>query len=150
LYIKKRLKKDNSIDDDKAISLKLFVSMLSKLFVGKKPPDEIIVKAKLNESKYLNPENFRIMKIIIVKVKYRINIFINCFSISELLKKNKSVNVFLRLISKISINITILNKKYNPPIHCDVDLHKIKLSSICLILSNIEKPVEVNPEIDSK
>ena len=41
-------------------------------------------------------------------------------------------------------------RKYKPPIHCDVDLHKIKLVSICLILSKIVKPVDVNPEIDSK
>ena len=42
------------------------------------------------------------------------------------------------------------NKKYIPPIHWDVDLHKIKLSSICLILSKIVNPVEVKPDIASK
>ena len=42
------------------------------------------------------------------------------------------------------------NKKYKPPSHCDDDLHSIRLSSKCLILSKIVNPVDVNPEIDSK
>tara|TARA_B100001741_G_C16121968_1_gene400454 strand:- start:84 stop:269 length:186 start_codon:yes stop_codon:yes gene_type:complete len=53
-------------------------------------------------------------------------------------------------LSKISINKIIENKKYKPPIHCEEDLHNIKLSSICLILLNILNPVDVNPDIDSK
>ena len=52
--------------------------------------------------------------------------------------------------SNISINNIIENKKYKPPTHCDEDLHNIKLSSKCLMLSNIVKPVEVNPETASK
>ena len=50
----------------------------------------------------------------------------------------------------MSINKSNEKRKYKPPIHCDVDLHKIKLLSICLILSKIVNPVEVNPEIASK
>jgi hypothetical protein len=53
-------------------------------------------------------------------------------------------------MSKISINIIKEIKKYNPPIHCVEDLHKIKLWFKCLIFSNIEKPVDVKPETDSK
>ena len=52
--------------------------------------------------------------------------------------------------SNISINRSSENKKYNPPIHCEVDLQMIKLESICLIFSKIENPVDVNPEIASK
>ena len=42
------------------------------------------------------------------------------------------------------------NKKYNPPIHWDEDLHKIKVGSTYLIFLNVENHVPVNPEIDSK
>ena len=37
-------------------------------------------------------------------------------------------------------------KKYNPPIHCEDDLHKISVGSKYLILSNIVNPVVVKPE----
>ncbi len=74
----------------------------------------------------------------------------DCFRISEELNEKKFVIDFFKLSSKTSIKIIIENKKYKPPIHCDVERHKIKLSSKCLILSNIEKPVEVKPEIASK
>ena len=60
------------------------------------------------------------------------------------------VTDFFKFSSKISINKSNENKKYNPPIHCDEDLHKIKLVSICFILSKTVNPVEVKPEIDSK
>ena len=78
------------------------------------------------------------------------NIFDDCFNVSEVLNDKKFVKDFFKLLSKISINNTIEIKKYNPPIHCDEDLHNIKLSSMCLILLNMVKPVEVKPEIDSK
>ena len=42
------------------------------------------------------------------------------------------------------------NKKYRPPSHCEVDLHINKVSSNSFILLNIVKPVEENPDIDSK
>ncbi len=74
----------------------------------------------------------------------------DCLNTSEVLKEIKLVNDFLRLLSKISVSRTIENKKYMPPIHCEVDLHNIKLSSKCLIFSMIVKPVEVNPDIASK
>ena len=50
----------------------------------------------------------------------------------------------------MSIKKIIENKKYNPPIHCIEDLHKIKPWSICLIFSKIVKPVDVNPDTLSK
>tara|TARA_Y100000031_G_scaffold104925_1_gene115421 strand:+ start:392 stop:622 length:231 start_codon:yes stop_codon:yes gene_type:complete len=74
----------------------------------------------------------------------------DCLKVSEVLKDIKLVNDFLRLLSKISINRTIENKKYIPPIHWDDDLHNIKLSSKCFTFSKIVKPVEVNPDIASK
>ena len=37
-------------------------------------------------------------------------------------------------------------RKYKPPIHCEDDLHSIKVGSKYLIFSNIVNPVEVNPE----
>ena len=74
----------------------------------------------------------------------------DCLNNSEVFIDIKLVNDFLRLLSKISISKTIENKKYMPPIHCEVDLHIIKLSSRCLILSMIVNPVDVNPDIASK
>ena len=47
LYVKKRLKKDNSIVKDKIISFVLELIIKSKLFTGKKPPEEIIVSERL-------------------------------------------------------------------------------------------------------
>jgi hypothetical protein len=50
------------------------------------------------------------------------------------------------LLEKIIIK---KNKKYNPPIHCDEERHKISVGSRYLIFLKIEKPVPVSPEIDS-
>tara|TARA_B100000579_G_C22727074_1_gene802290 strand:+ start:751 stop:927 length:177 start_codon:yes stop_codon:yes gene_type:complete len=50
------------------------------------------------------------------------------------------------LLEKISIK---KNKKYRPPIHCDDDLHNIKVGSRYFIFLKIEKPVPVMPETDS-
>jgi len=41
----------------------------SKLFTGKKPPDEINVKDKLKESKALKSLKYKIIKINMVKIK---------------------------------------------------------------------------------
>ena len=41
-------------------------------------------------------------------------------------------------------------RKKRPPIHWDEDLQRIKVGSKYLIFLKIEKPVPVNPEIDSK
>ena len=78
------------------------------------------------------------------------NIFRDCLKISAELKARKLVKVFFKLSSKISIKRIIENKKYKPPNHCDDDRHNIKLSSKCLMLSKIVKPVDVKPDTDSK
>jgi hypothetical protein len=59
--------------------------IFDKLFVGKKPPDEIIVIAKLNELKDLILEIFKIIKIPKVRAIYKINILVDCFKVSEVL-----------------------------------------------------------------
>ena len=68
-------------------------------FTGKKPPDEIIVKAKFNESNVLIEKIFKIININIVSDEYKIKILAACFKISELLKDIKFVKVFLKLSS---------------------------------------------------
>ena len=47
-------------------------------------------------------------------------------------------------------NIIKKNKKNNPPIHWDDDLHKIRVGSKYLIFLKEENPVPVKPEIASK
>ena len=42
------------------------------------------------------------------------------------------------------------NRKNNQPNHCEEDLQRIKVGSKYFISLNIEKPVPVNPETDSK
>ena len=125
-------------------------TMVDKLLTGKKPPDEINVIAKLNESKSLKSKIFKIKKIPNVNNIYKTNIFDDCFNVSAVLKDKKFVKDFFKLLSKMLINKIIENKKYKPPSHWDEDLHNIKLWSICLILSKILNPVDVKPEIDSK
>jgi len=120
------------------------------LFTGKKPPDEITVIAKFKELKALILKIFSKIKIIRVRTIYKISILKDCFNVSEVLKDKKLVKDFFKLTLNISINKIIENKKYKPPIHCDDDLHKIKLSSKCLMFSKIEKPVEVKPDTASK
>tara|TARA_B100000686_G_C16098858_1_gene622216 strand:- start:201 stop:506 length:306 start_codon:yes stop_codon:yes gene_type:complete len=101
--------------------------MLSKLFEGKNPPEEIMVKEKLNASKVLRSITFKIIKITNVKNEYNIKTLNDCFKVSEVLNDKKSVNEFFKLLSKTSINNIIEKRKYSPPIHCDVDLHNIRL-----------------------
>ena len=117
---------------------------------GRKPPDEIKVIDKLNDIKVLKSNILKIINKKKVNEIYRIKIFNDCFKVSDLLNDKKLVNDFFKLLSKISSNIIIEKRKYKPPIHCDDDLHNIKLSSKCFILSKIVKPVDVNPDIASK
>ena len=150
LYVKKMLKKDKSINIENINLLKSEFITESILLNGKKPPEEIIVRAKLSESKVLKFINLRIKKINKVIPLYKIKTLIDCFINSFELNDKKLVRDFFKLLSKISIKRTIENKKYNPPIHWDEDLHKIKLSSKCFILLKIVKPVDVKPETASK
>jgi hypothetical protein len=98
-----------------------------KLLVGKKPPEDTKVIDKLNELKFLKSNNLSIKNIITVKKKYKISILKDCLKVSDILNERKLVSDFLMFSSKTSINKIIENKKYRPPIHCDDDLHKIKL-----------------------
>tara|TARA_B100001093_G_C26549945_1_gene894025 strand:+ start:519 stop:707 length:189 start_codon:yes stop_codon:yes gene_type:complete len=58
--------------------------MLERSFTGKKPPEEIIVKAKFKESKVLSDIKFRITKMPNVSPEYKKKILLVCFNISEL------------------------------------------------------------------
>ena len=150
MYVKKRLKKEINIVKDNIISLNFELIIKSKLFIGKKPPEEIIVNDKLNELNVLISDMYKIKKIIIVNNKYTILILKHCFIVSLELKFIKFVRDFFKFLSKISIKSIIDIKKYRPPIHWVDDLHNIRLSSKCLILLNTVNPVDVNPDIASK
>ena len=54
---------------------------------GKKPPDEIRLNAKFNESKDLIEKRLSIIKINNVEIEYKKKIFIACFKTSELLNE---------------------------------------------------------------
>ena len=73
--------------------------MFDKSFTGRKPPEEIRVKARLSESNALIENRFKIKKIIRVNEEYNKNILIACFNISELFNEKKFVKVFLKLWS---------------------------------------------------
>ena len=126
------------------------LTIISKLFTGKNPPEEIKVKDKLKELNALKSEKYKIIKIDMVNNRYTTPILKHCLIVSLELKFIKLVNDFFKFLSKISIRSIIEIKKYNPPSHWVVDLHKIKLSSKCFIFLNIVNPVDVNPEIASK
>ena len=117
LQLKKILKKETSIVNEKTISLVFVLMIEDKLLTGIKPPDEINVIAKLNESKDLKSKIFKITNIKNVNKVQRINILDDCFKVSDVLKDKKLVKDFFKLLSKISINNIIENKKYKPPIH---------------------------------
>ena len=69
LYVKKRLKKETSINKDKTISLNLVLIINSKLLTGKNPPEEIKDNDKLNELKALKSEKYKMKNIIDVSIK---------------------------------------------------------------------------------
>ena len=73
--------------------------ILDKLFVGKKPPDQIKENAKFNESKVLIDNKFNIIKITKVIPEYIKNTLIACLNISDVLNEKKFVNVFLKFSS---------------------------------------------------
>ncbi len=69
LYVKKRLKNEINIVSDNITSLNFVFIINSKLFTGKKPPDEIKVNDKLKELKDLKSDRYNTKKIIIVNDK---------------------------------------------------------------------------------
>ena len=89
----------------------MFIKIFDKLFVGKKPPDDITVIAKFNELKALMSKRLRNKKIKNVIIEYNNKILNDCFSVSDLLKDIKFVKDFLKLLSKMSINKIIENRK---------------------------------------
>ena len=89
----------------------MFINISDRLSEGKKPPDEIIVIAKLRELKLLILNKLRIIKITKVIDEYKRKILKDCFKVSALLNDIKLVKDFLKLLSKISINKIIENKK---------------------------------------
>ena len=111
LYIKKILKKESNSSIENIKICVLLLSIDERLLVGKKPPEEIIVKAKFNELNDLILEKFKIKKIKTVKPEYKKNILIVCLKVSDLLKEMKLVNDFFKLSSYISIKYIIENKK---------------------------------------
>ena len=73
--------------------------ILDKLFVGKKPPEEINENAKFKESKVLMDSKFSIIKITKVIPEYIKKTFIACLNTSEVLNEKKFVKVFLKFSS---------------------------------------------------
>tara|TARA_B110000238_G_scaffold161640_1_gene175711 strand:+ start:782 stop:988 length:207 start_codon:yes stop_codon:yes gene_type:complete len=67
--------------------------------------------AKLNELKALIFNKFKIMKIENVIIEYNKKILNDCFKVSALLKDIKFVKDLLKLLSKMSINKIMENKK---------------------------------------
>ena len=69
LYSRKRLKKDKSIEIDKTSCWNLSSIIKLRLLSGKKPPDEINVRDRLNESNILIPVRDKNKNIIIVNIR---------------------------------------------------------------------------------
>ena len=80
------LKYENNNSKEKMIIWVLFFKIFESSLVGKNPPDEIIVKAKFNESKLRTEIRFKIINIKSVNPEYNKKILIDCLNISELLK----------------------------------------------------------------
>ena len=81
------LKKEVNIHKDRIIICEFSLTINDKLFVGKKPPEEIRVNAKFKESKVLIEKIFKTIKIKSVRLEYKRKIFAACLSTSELLKE---------------------------------------------------------------
>ena len=66
---------------------------------------------KLKASKILKSKIFKKINIKKVNKVYKINILDDCFKVSDVLNVKKFVKDFFKLLSKISINKIIENKK---------------------------------------
>tara|TARA_B100001029_G_C14778483_1_gene295179 strand:+ start:32 stop:325 length:294 start_codon:yes stop_codon:yes gene_type:complete len=86
LNVKNKLKYENKIVMDNIILLKSEINRLSKLFVDRNPPEDIMVRDRLKASKFLKLINLNSKKITNVIKAYKIIIFNDCFVISEELK----------------------------------------------------------------
>ena len=69
MYNKKRLKKDKSIETERTICWNLPSIIKLRLLSGKKPPDEISVSDRLNESNILTPDIERNTNITAVNIR---------------------------------------------------------------------------------
>ena len=69
LYSKNRLKKDKSIEIERNICWNFPSIIKLRLLSGKKPPDEIKVKDRLNESNILIPDSESSVNITTVKMR---------------------------------------------------------------------------------
>ena len=67
--MKKILKYESNNNKEKITIWVSFFKISERLFVGKKPPEEIIVKAKFNELKYLTDKKFKTIKMNSVKLE---------------------------------------------------------------------------------
>ena len=88
------LKKEESIKIETTIILVLSLRIVERSLTGKKPPDEINVKAKFSELNDLIEQKFNIIKIIKVRPEYNKKILVACLKISELSNEIKFVRVF--------------------------------------------------------
>ena len=93
------LKNETNINNEKIIICVWLIKIDERSFVGKKPPDEIIVIDKLRELKDLISNIFNIKKIDIVIPEYKIKILTVCLNISKLLNDKKLVSDFFKLSS---------------------------------------------------
>ena len=99
------LKNDNNINNDKIIIWKFSLNILERLLTGKKPPEEINVKARFKESNDLIEITFKMIKIKSVKIEYKKNIFIKIdkqhskyvFMSKKEILTNKKVHKFAKL-----------------------------------------------------
>ena len=105
------LKNEVNNNNEVIIIWVLFIKILDNSLVGKKPPEETIVIAKFRELNDRMLNKFKIINITIVIKEYNKKIFKDCFKVSDLLNDIKLVKDFLKLLSKISINKIIENKK---------------------------------------
>ena len=76
-------------------------NIIASSLVGKKPPDDIIVIAKLKELNERISIILSDIKIPNVKEVYKINIFADCLNVSDVLKDKRLVKGFFKLTSKI-------------------------------------------------
>ena len=97
--MKKILKKETSIKNEKITIWDWLIRIDERSFVGKKPPDEIIVIDRFNELNDLKSKIFKIKKIEIVIPEYKIKILTVCLNTSELLNDKKLVSDFFKLSS---------------------------------------------------
>ena len=99
MYVKKILKNEINIISEKIIICELWIKIDERLFMGKNPPEEIMVIAKFKELNDLMPNIFKTIKIKTVRPEYKRNILIACFNSSEVLNDKKFVNDFFKLSS---------------------------------------------------